>query len=208
MIWIKKVATTPLNTSAKVVDSIAQQVNERTNAPSIHAVREAIQNVTIEAYPIGSIYMSVNEVDPTDLFGGIWEKIENKFLLGSSDSFPNGSTGGKRVTTLTISNLPNHKHQYDKAVSVAGHALTTNELPAHSHQITGVKGSTKGTVSGTQTDDILVGTETQGTSQVGGGAEHTHDLNTSTPYTGAAGSGQSFTNMPPYLAVNVWYRVA
>jgi hypothetical protein len=54
----------------------------------------------------------------------------------------------------------------------------------------------------------LVGTETQGTSQVGGGAEHTHDLNTSTPYTGAAGSGQSFTNMPPYLAVNVWYRVA
>lgn len=208
MKWIKKVAYTPLESVARVVDSLNTQANERTNAPSIHAVREAIQSVTIEAYPIGSIYMSVNEVDPAELFGGIWEKIENKFLLGASTSYPNGSTGGKSQTTLTISNMPNHKHQYDKAVSVAGHALTTNEMPAHNHQITGVRGSVKGTVSGTQTDDILVGTETQGTSQVGGGAEHTHDLNTSTPYTGAAGSGQSFTNMPPYLAVNVWYRVA
>lgn len=208
MKWLKKVSVTPLTSIARVIDNISEQTNDRTNAPSIHAVREAIQSVTIEAYPIGSIYMSVNEVDPADIFGGIWEKIENKFLLGASTSYPNGSTGGKAQTTLTISNMPNHKHQYDKAVSVAGHALTTNEMPAHNHQITGVKGSTKGTVSGTQTDDILVGTETQGTSQVGGGAEHTHDLNTSTPYTGAAGSGQSFTNMPPYLAVNVWYRVA
>lgn len=208
MKWLKKVSVTPLTSIARVIDNISEQTNDRTNAPSIHAVREAIQSVTIEAYPIGSIYMSVNEVDPAELFGGIWDKIENKFLLGSSDSFPNGSTGGKRQTTLTISNLPNHKHQYDKAVSIAGHALTEFEIPPHNHQITGVRGSVQGTVSGAQTDDILVGTETQVTSSVGGGVEHTHDLNMSTPYTGSAGSGQSFTNMPPYLAVNVWYRVA
>ena len=31
--WIKKVASTPLSAIAKVVDSLAAQTNDRTNAP-------------------------------------------------------------------------------------------------------------------------------------------------------------------------------
>ena len=37
-------------------------------------------------YPVGSIYMSVNNVNPKNLFGGEWEKIEGRFLLGSGTS--------------------------------------------------------------------------------------------------------------------------
>ena len=38
--WIKKVATTPLNTIAKVIDSLSGSSTE--NAPSIHAVNTAL----------------------------------------------------------------------------------------------------------------------------------------------------------------------
>lgn len=34
-------------------------------------------------YPVGSIYISVNAASPSTLFGGTWQKIEGKFLLGS-----------------------------------------------------------------------------------------------------------------------------
>lgn len=53
-----------------------------------------MKNIVDIIYPVGSVYMSVNDVDPSVIFGGVWEKIQNKFLLSSGDSYANGSTGG------------------------------------------------------------------------------------------------------------------
>ena len=61
-------------------------------------------------YPVGSIYMNVNSTNPGTLFGGTWEQIQGKFLLGMSSSYPAGSQGGEATHTLTISELPNHTH--------------------------------------------------------------------------------------------------
>lgn len=61
-------------------------------------------------YPVGSIYMSVNETSPSTLFGGTWEQIQGRFLLGMSSSYPAGSQGGEAEHTLTISETPNHTH--------------------------------------------------------------------------------------------------
>ena len=36
-------------------------------------------------YPIGSIYMSVNDTSPASLFGGEWERLEGRFLLGAGE---------------------------------------------------------------------------------------------------------------------------
>lgn len=44
MKWIKKVSSVPLTIVAKVIDSLSEQTNERTNAPSIRAVRSTIEN--------------------------------------------------------------------------------------------------------------------------------------------------------------------
>lgn len=45
-------------------------------------------------YPVGSIYMSVNDVSPALLFGGTWERIEDKFLLAAGSSHYAGEEGG------------------------------------------------------------------------------------------------------------------
>lgn len=44
MKWIKKVSSVPLTVIAKVIDSLSEQTNERTNAPSIRVVRTTIEN--------------------------------------------------------------------------------------------------------------------------------------------------------------------
>lgn len=48
------------------------------------------------AYPVGSIYLSVTDVDPSSLFGGTWERIGGRFLLGADSTYAAGSTGGNQ----------------------------------------------------------------------------------------------------------------
>lgn len=57
-------------------------------------------------YPIGSIYMSVNNVNPAILFGGTWEQIKDTFLLSAGDTYAAGATGGEAQHTLTTAELP------------------------------------------------------------------------------------------------------
>ena len=37
-------------------------------------------------YPVGAIYISINEVSPSVLFGGTWERIKGGLLIGTGDS--------------------------------------------------------------------------------------------------------------------------
>ena len=61
-------------------------------------------------YPVGSIYMSVNSTNPGTLFGGTWQRIEGRFLLGASSTYGAGSTGGEASHTLTVNEIPPHNH--------------------------------------------------------------------------------------------------
>ena len=72
------------------------------------AVKAAIAEAKLAAWPIGSIYMSVSSTSPATLFGGTWERISERFLLGASSSYPAGSTGGESTHKLTQSELPNY----------------------------------------------------------------------------------------------------
>lgn len=57
-------------------------------------------------YPVGSIYMSVNQANPELLFGGTWEKIEDRFLLAAGSKYASGSVGGEESHSLTIEEQP------------------------------------------------------------------------------------------------------
>lgn len=72
---------------------------------------ETMAAVARVVYPVGSIYMSVNGTNPGTLFGGTWEQLENRFLLGAGSSYNAGATGGEATHTLTTSEMPAHTHK-------------------------------------------------------------------------------------------------
>lgn len=75
-------------------------------------------------YPVGSIYMSVNDTNPSILFHGTWERIKDRFLLASGDTYSAGSTGGEANHTLTVDEMPSHAHNFDNYIS--GYPDTSN----------------------------------------------------------------------------------
>jgi hypothetical protein len=72
-------------------------------------------------YPIGSIYLSVNNANPSQWFGGTWEQIAKGRTLvgvdtGDTDFNTVKKTGGEKTHTLSIDEMPKHNHQiaYDQ----------------------------------------------------------------------------------------------
>ena len=66
-------------------------------------------------WPIGSIYLSVNEINPSVYFGGVWEQIaQGRTLVGvdtSQEEFNSvKKIGGEKKHTLTIPEMPGHNH--------------------------------------------------------------------------------------------------
>lgn len=84
--------------------------NELSVANSQKLNNLTLTNLIDKIYPVGSIYMSVNNVTPATLFGGTWEQIKDKFLLSAGDTYSAGSTGGEATHTLTVDEMPNHRH--------------------------------------------------------------------------------------------------
>lgn len=77
----------------------------------VSTLTEQYASIIDIVYPVGSIYMSVNAADPSKLFSGTaWEKLEGRFLLGSSSTYTNGSTGGEATHTLAYDEMPKHTH--------------------------------------------------------------------------------------------------
>ncbi len=67
-------------------------------------------SAALAAWPVGSVYMSVNPTSPATLFGGTWQRIQGRFPLGADDAHPAGSTGGEESHTLTVDEMPSHAH--------------------------------------------------------------------------------------------------
>lgn len=82
------------------VNSITSNENKNLNITEICNV----------IYPIGSVYISINDIEPSSLFGGTWEKLEDRFLLASGKTYTNGNIGGEATHKLTINEMPSHTH--------------------------------------------------------------------------------------------------
>lgn len=130
-------------------------------------------------YPVGSIYLSVNDTDPAELFGGVWEQIEDRFLLACGTTYSNGATGGEATHTLTVSEMPSHTHIQNQH----RHGLNRNFSD-------GGGGTTSAYITtANRTTSTKYTTYTTATNQnTGGGGPH--------------------NNMPPYLAVYCWVRIS
>lgn len=79
-------------------------------------------------FPVNSIYLSVSSTNPTNYFGGTWVQIaQGRTLVGvdTSDSDFNAvkKTGGEKAHTLTVAEMPKHKHNMLPIASGSGGAL-------------------------------------------------------------------------------------
>ena len=82
-------------------------------------------------YPVGSIYMSVNNTNPSTFFGGTWVswgagRVPVGVDTNDTDFATVEKTGGEKTHTLTVSEMPSHKH----TVEAIGSGTTQQELTA------------------------------------------------------------------------------
>lgn len=120
----------------------------------------------LDIYPIGAIYLSVNNTNPSELFGGTWEQIAGgRTLVGFNENDDNFNiiekTGGSSSVTIDSSFLPSHRHYF----SDGGHS---HSMAEHSHVI-----------------DLYTNTEDNNhyhtvNSHTHAGPSHTHSFSTTT----------------------------
>lgn len=96
----------------QLIDHLGNKILPVTRAEGIYfSDNSTLTKLTF--FPIGAIYLSVDETSPSQIFGGTWEKIENCFLLGSGTRSAM-DTGGEESHTLTSDELPPHSHTYNE----------------------------------------------------------------------------------------------
>lgn len=148
----------------------------------------------LDLYPIGSIYISVVDINPSEYFGGVWEEINNVFLLAQGN-IKAGELGGEENHILTIDELPNHNHK------TVGHLFSTFPVWVTNSQKSYLKDPTlkpqfivesvdneiNGPYFLDRFNDTIDGVSKWDTGFIGGNQEH--------------------NNMPPYLSVYMWKRV-
>jgi len=71
--------------------------------PSSAAVHAAIAQMGLLMYPVGSIYMSVSPTNPTNFFGGTWQRLPDGVFIRNAG----GDAGA--VNTIQSEGLPNIK---------------------------------------------------------------------------------------------------
>lgn len=85
-------------------------------------------------YPVGSIYMSMNSVDPSTLFTGtVWERWgAGRVPVGIDETDLNfasaGLEGGEKTHTLTVEEMPSHNHEGTYKFKTKGGATWTHYL--------------------------------------------------------------------------------
>ena len=149
---------------------------------------EALENQEtgniLEAYPVGSIYLSTNETSPADLFGGTWEAYgQGRTLVGVGTG---EDTRGEQLEFLINQTGGEYKH-----------ALSVEEMPSHNHTLTAVTGTSS----------------QQGVRSVstGLGATYTNFLtsaSSSSKTTSSSGSSSAHNIMQPYIACYMWKRIS
>lgn len=141
-----------------------------------------------QIYPVGSIYLSMNDVNPGTLFGGTWVKITDRFLIGAGNNYVLGATGGQTSHNHTS---PVHSHGYGSLYTAIQYAGTY-----------GTRYRTKTGISFTPNERKADG---------GAGYNYSTSCSEGIQIYGSTGNNSSAntgstTVLPPYLAVNIWKR--
>ena len=104
---IKFSPKTNLNTNPQV-----PEINKLT----AENVNEILNFINSSLFPVGTILFSDNpDFNPNVEYGGTWELIKGKMIIGFDDTDDDfntlGKVGGSKTHTQTIDEMPSHNHQ-------------------------------------------------------------------------------------------------
>lgn len=168
-----------------------------------------------DIYPAGSIYMSVNNVNPATLFGGTWEKIAGgRCLIGADSNYALGSTGGEATHKLSVAETPAHNHNI---------SISNSGEHKHNRGTMNITGAFDGNINDPYHEGAFYNTGRGWNGSDGGKGGGIKGFDASRSWTGETsaagnhshscsigntGGGQAHNNMQPYLVVNIWKRTA
>ena len=147
-----------------------------------------------KVYPIGSLYMSTNDTSPASLFGGTWEQLKDRFLLGAGDTYAAGVTGGSAT----------HSHSHDLWADI--YMISESSTEHRDKGIMLMKGKTH-EGKPTYFDYYLQDKDSSGKHLL----QRVDKTNENAWYkhgTNVDGTIGETSTLPPYLAVYMWKRVA
>ena len=181
-------------------------------------------------------WVSPDPTSPALLFGGTWERIEGRMIIGASDQYPAGSTGGSATHTQTTDEMPVHSHggstasagdhSHSGSTASAGahtHSGTTKSAGAHYHLVSWTSDADG---SGSEASDVMDYNKGWYTSKTSSAGDHTHTFTTGssgahthtvtidnngahthTVTINSTGGGQAMDILNPYHALYMWVRV-
>lgn len=102
-------------------------------------------------YPIGSIYISINSTNPGNIFGGTWERIKGKMLVGVDEDDTDLNESGK------IGGAKEHRHlegifAYNGKLGVSNTNIAVQSSKREIYTVNGTTGFTN--VPGSQLCDV------------------------------------------------------
>jgi microcystin-dependent protein len=194
-----------LNTNADDIDTqmkvnedaiVANDADIATNAADIALIYDTI-------FPVGAIYISIDNVNPSTRFAGTTWVLDSKdrAMVGAGTSYTGGETFGADDASLTTAQLPAHYH------SVNPPNTSTNSTGNHTHSVS-------------NTGNLLVGSSSNGiVGYSGGGAynqigtaainwagTHSHTVNIAAFNSSNQGSGATHSAVQSSEAFYIWRR--
>lgn len=170
------------------------------------------ESILSMVYPVGSVYISVNDVSPEKFLGGKWIKIsQGRVLQGASDTQTAGTEVSAGLPNISVSSNGEHTHTRGSmnitgSVSIHGASVCTVIRDAYGAFYGSSKESTyhaPDCLSGASSENsISFSADRTWTGSTSSNGAHSHDAY----ITGI--TGNSTTVQPPALLVNIWKRTA
>ena len=172
-----------------------------------------VESILSMVYPVGSVYISVNDVSPAAFLGGTWEKIsQGRVLQGAANGQAAGTAVEAGLPNISVSSNGAHTHTRG-SMNITGW-VGMHGAGADCTVIQDEGGAFYGssTLSGYQATFYSSGATSEGyinfsadrtwTGSTSSDGAHSHDAYITDI------TGKSTTVQPPALLVNIWKRTA
>ena len=162
------------------LDTTYAKVADENGYVTVKDVQEMIDENLLKQYPIGSIYITTNEQNPSEYIGGEWESYgEGRTIVGAG-------TGIDENNIQKVFEINQTGGEYQ-------HTLTINEMPSHNHYLRKPYVFYNGSLNPTNYGKITAG------------GRYQNDI---ANYTDNSGKDQAHNNIQPYITTYMWKRVS